>query len=273
MKRQRERRFIFENHATGFTSQISSPRHEQLSVQGAAALPMGGGVSKQRLEDVRFAEIASAAEIAVLAEGDIVRKKAGDRNPMTAYRSASSSLRDFDLLATVCAERIVGRIAGSQSELEAEPEYTMYGSGYHGLRIGGREVEIVYQECLFELKRFSGLKDNRAALDLLKRQYVADRKAIGGKAKLPPDAGKAFEALRTGGPIVTSIVAEIRGLPPGVESNGNQVYLPGFGNLFLGELVITPSSRRLTMLRFELGCPYDGCGSGGDVCDDGAWYP
>ncbi len=273
MKRDRRRRFIFENHATGFTSQINSPRFEQLPVQGAAALPMGGGVSTQRLQDVRFAEVASAAEIAVLAEGDIVHKNVGGREVRTAFRSASSSLRDFDLLSTVTADRIVGRIAGSQGEEEAEPEFTIYGSGFQGLSIGGRQVDVVFHECLFELKRFSDLARNKEALSLLREQFVADRKAVKQTAKVPADAKRTVDFLRANGPVVTSIVKEIKGLPAGVESSGNQVYLPGFGNLFLGEIAITPTSRRLTMLRFELGCPYDGCGSGGDVCDDGAWYP
>lgn len=68
---------------------------------------------------------------------------------------------------------------------------------------------------------------------------------------------------------ITSIVKSINGkLPPGayVESNGYTIVWPDFGKIMLGEVLVNPYMRRLSMLRlkrsdFEL---FGGCGGGSD---------
>lgn len=68
---------------------------------------------------------------------------------------------------------------------------------------------------------------------------------------------------------IVSIVKGIKGkLPPGayVEPNGYIIVWPDFGKIVLGEVIVTPYMRRLSMLRlkrseFDLG---GGCGGGSD---------
>jgi hypothetical protein len=60
---------------------------------------------------------------------------------------------------------------------------------------------------------------------------------------------------------------------PGVfEVRGNVVYVPDFGRIHLGEMVITPHERRLKMIHANLGSPAHAdisvccvCGGGGPI--------
>lgn len=58
---------------------------------------------------------------------------------------------------------------------------------------------------------------------------------------------------------------------PESKIDGNSVFVPGWGTLFLGDVLISPHTRRLTMLRARLGSDGGGGLSGGDVADGGSW--
>jgi hypothetical protein len=49
----------------------------------------------------------------------------------------------------------------------------------------------------------------------------------------------------------------------------NTVSIPGFGRVFFGEITITPQSRRLTMVRLDLGSPIGGDCACADFMDNG----
>src|SRR4029079_14851127 len=67
------------------------------------------------------------------------------------------------------------------------------------------------------------------------------------------------------GYVVGSIVEKIEGLPSEATYNGYTVHWPSFGNLILGEMVITPYMRRISLIRFT----YSN-GSGGSGCSRGS---
>ena len=51
----------------------------------------------------------------------------------------------------------------------------------------------------------------------------------------------------------------------------HSVVVKDFGKIFFGEILITSSSRRLTMMRLELGSDDGGTASGPDVDINGSW--
>ena len=57
-------------------------------------------------------------------------------------------------------------------------------------------------------------------------------------------------------------VADPKYILPGVRSDGHVVWVPHFGKIFIGEVIIQRGYRRISMLRMELGC---GTGGGGTV--------
>jgi hypothetical protein len=70
------------------------------------------------------------------------------------------------------------------------------------------------------------------------------------------------------GYVVGSIVEKVEGLPSDATYNGYTVHWPPFGNLILGEMVITPYMRRISLIRFT----YSN-GSGGSGCSGGSTLP
>ncbi len=55
----------------------------------------------------------------------------------------------------------------------------------------------------------------------------------------------------------------------GGKRRSNGAYLPEIGQVYFGEMLIDPDSRRLTLIRIQLGCPADGSAVMGDVDDNG----
>ena len=58
---------------------------------------------------------------------------------------------------------------------------------------------------------------------------------------------------------------------PGATIDQHVVTVPDFGKIFFGELLITDQSRRLTMLRLELGSPIGGFVACAEVESNGSW--
>jgi hypothetical protein len=59
---------------------------------------------------------------------------------------------------------------------------------------------------------------------------------------------------------------------PGSTPRGiNGIYIPNLGAFYFGELIVQWSTRRLTMIRMELGSPTGGSGSVSDIDTNGSW--
>ena len=94
-----------------------------------------------------------------------------------------------------------------------------------------------------------------------------------------PDGARKADTprrLESGGVIHATIVKSLRwaGKPyPGAVIDGHTVRVPDLGLVFFGELLITGTSRRLTLARFELGSIDGGYASAVDVDANGGWSP
>ena len=78
------------------------------------------------------------------------------------------------------------------------------------------------------------------------------------------------------GVIYATIVKELKweGKPPtDARIDGHSVIVKNFGTVYFGELLISKSERRLTMVRFELGSPIGGYCDFVDVGSNGSGYP
>lgn len=77
-------------------------------------------------------------------------------------------------------------------------------------------------------------------------------------------------------PVVCTIIDDIVIADPGVEAAscaGNVIDIDGFGKIHIGELVISPSDRRLSAMRFELGSPTEASFTAGSGATDGSTWP
>jgi len=135
------------------------------------------------------------------------------------------------------------------------------------LRIDGREIRIEFAPGI----------SNKLTYDELVDAYENDgnfRAKHERLFKAPPDRvpGRfpASEQIA-----ICTIVSGVTGLPPGVTvgSSPNEILIPDFGIVALGEMVVYTHERRLTLVRMALGCPTKGDVTLGDVGIDGNNWP
>jgi hypothetical protein len=82
---------------------------------------------------------------------------------------------------------------------------------------------------------------------------------------------RAGEDGTTHGTIVKPVAWKGREFPGSAIETDGGVSIPGFGRVFFGEIAMLPTSRRLTMVRINLGSPVGGDVAAADVMDNGSW--
>lgn len=146
----------------------------------------------------------------------------------------TSVVEGLNILDVVTADRIVARLVSSSSgAIGEQPKIGTIGSYFVNLRIKGVPVNV----------------------DLFDEPEPV-------KAAPPSDKKQSPMAC----------LPMLRGLPHGLqryETGPNSLYIPEFGSIYLGELIVSQESKRLTMLRVELGCSAQGSVSSGTVEGDG----
>jgi hypothetical protein len=84
---------------------------------------------------------------------------------------------------------------------------------------------------------------------------------------------KGAEMPHSKGIIGCTMVRDWGKLPAGIVPHGRGLWIPEFGMLYLAELYMDPGSRRVRMIRTELGCGSDGCYGGGSASGGGTPWP
>ncbi len=212
MIKDQDSRYFFGAQGGALGGFLATPVHGPIETQAAVSLPASGGISSSRVAHIRPHSVFSFKSAHSYAFG---HKSADGQRFETLVTSVVEGLNILDV---VTAERVVARVAVAHPDKnETAPTFTLLGSHYEDLRIGGQPVQY------------------RWLADYLKPQEGRDEQ-------------QAF--------VPTPLVADVR---LGEESfKQNFVQVPGFGRVYLAEMIVSPRRRRLTMLRVELGCPVEG---------------
>lgn len=251
------RTFHYHACAHAFSAQFTRPFHHQIDIQAQSALPVVGGHGHARVESFEFRDFISFKKGYSHVSGG---HQAGDDSNNTLSTAAVEGLNMFDVLT---ADRVVSRLYSKHPVGSTEGNITWIGSKFENLRVAGFPVHIELNVALFH--------------DLL--TYEAAEKAFtkGGEfrkiAEDPLNTGNALKPAQVNGVFLCSIVKEIKVDGPGVKVKGHSIYVPGFGTAYLGELIIKPGEKTLTMLRFELGSSVDGTGTAGGTKSNGRPWP
>jgi len=80
------------------------------------------------------------------------------------------------------------------------------------------------------------------------------------------------EERKKRGYVPCSLVEQTEGAKHG-NSYGHVIHVPDFGNIFLGELIVSQGLFRLTMIRIEMGCIAEGNLSFGSAISNGSTMP
>jgi len=213
-----ERRFFYHAFGVGVGGRITRPCCEVIEAQAATALPSVGGYGSSHVDSFRFKDIVSVRS----ARAYVVGSRDDDNRSLNT--SVTVTVEGLNILDVITADVITARLASRHSTGDDEPVITAVGSEFRNLRIGGELVNVqINCKPLFEERPYSAFKDES-------KQKRAEPWLV------------SKDGQRMLGSIFTP----------------HEIDVPSVGKVFLGEILLLPYSRRLTMVRVALGSPVDG---------------
>jgi hypothetical protein len=251
------RRHVFHGSASGVSAHIRRPEKHLMTVQGSSSLPVSGGLSESNLGPQKLDKWVSFEAVSTSAHGDYV--DAADGVATTRGEKAfhevpvetrvRAEVRGLVILGRVhVAHAAVGLI--SQSAVGGQqPVIRLEGNVLEGVRIDDARLAITLAEDFY---RECDTKDKLA------KRHAAGLARHHARLMLPAVSGadEVTDFPEANGTVMCTIVQEILwdGAPhPTATIHGHVVVVPNFGKIYFGEMFITGESRRLTMVRFQLG--------------------
>lgn len=197
-------------------------------------------------------------------------------------------LEHVDLLEVVTADRIVAQISSKHPKEGNVPILSFVGSQFVNLRVNGQLIEPVLDLHPLPGKVTSSAKGKASPSAAPKvssfhhpdvRKLAAEQSRKATSHRNAPDWVKrrygwlqAAREIDDRGHVLCSIVKEIKGGDPD-NTFGHIIHVPGFGNIFLGEVTCDAKSYHLTMLRAEMGCASSGTVSMATAFTNGKTMP
>ncbi len=274
--------YLYHADALALGGTLVRPLQNIVSSQAACSLPPSGGVASCRVEKFSMNGLVSFDS----AQSDLaggIEEKGGKEYNVTRV---SVVVEGLNVLNMVMADRIVMRLAAEHETGTAEPSIITTGSHYDGLRIAGHAADITTGHDLFsEMPTFGHFQT------AWKKNGAGKKKILGtlmgntlpaAPAKSAPqhlhDIHKGCQEQRRARDIrqtmLSSFVTGVSGIDGSeIKSWGPIIVVPQFGTIYLGEVMVSHSQRRMNMLRLELGSPDGGSFSFGSGGANGTPYP
>ncbi len=270
--------YVFHANACGVAARIRRPADLTLPAHGAVSLPLTGGVSEINHGAVRWDEGRAPSEAPYIAFDAVHSRVHGDYEdtaravamtrgevPVETLAAATrvhSEIANLHVLGRVKVARAVMTLQAHSAD--GEPSIRCDGSTLEGVEVDGHPIRITLATAFFtQHDTLTGLGAAARAGHNRQCFFDAGPSAIHGFIH-PNGLGKAT--------LVTGIEWEGRAHPDAA-IEGHAIRIPDFGRVYFAELFVTAASRRLTMLRFQLGSPVGGevCAASGDT--NGSQWP
>ena len=251
------RTFHYHACAHAFSGRFTRPFEHQIDAQAASALPIIGGHGQARFENFQFREFVSFRKGYTHVSG---AHQADDDSHNTLV---TSTVEGLNLLDIVTADRIVARLYSKHLPNKEEGLFSLVGSRFENLRIADCLVNIKLNTALFE--RLQTYEDAKNEFD--------KKGEIRKIAEDPFQTGQPLKEIKPCGAILCSLVKEMETDCPGVKRVGHCFIVPGFGKIFLGEVLIRHAERTLTMIRFEMGSAVSATGTAVQANSNGTPWP
>jgi hypothetical protein len=258
-----EERFLHHANAVALGGRITRPFSEIIESQASSVLPITGGYGSARVENFRYREIAAFRSASSTVSGtDSVRD-----GELVHDGLATCTVEGLNIGGVVTADAVVGRLVSRHvGQPDASPMLPV-GSYFVNLRIAGFRIDPQPHDVLFQSETLGEMAD---ACQKKQKRIPVDP---GGQ---PIQLDHAHATKPQEPRILTSLFERPANLPPGCyakDKHGWGIVVPGFGTVFLGEFFITRSSRRLTMIRIEMGSPVAGTVTVNILDGNGTTYP
>jgi hypothetical protein len=247
-------------------------------VHGCSSLPVTGGFHESKLGPGKLDEWVTYEAVTTSVSGDYANADQGiqtthgqigfDEAPTVT--KVSASVHGAVILGRVHIGHAAIGLASHNAADGSPSSIPLEGNVLEGVRIDDSKLKITlaeqfYRECdtkeKLAARHAGGLPPYHACLFLPARS--ADTEVTGF-----PEAGNGY--------VKCTIVQDISWdgpAHPTAEIHGHVVRVPGFGRIYFGEMFISDHSRRLTMVRFQLGSDVGGEVVLADGESNGATWP
>jgi hypothetical protein len=276
------RMFLYHAHGLALGGTITQPFKAEIESHAATSLPIIGGFASAKTENYRLRDLISYRSAQTYVSG--IQTDEG------THTVACSTIEGLNILDVITADAIVGRLSSKHGP-SGQPEIITLGSSFVNLKIAGHPVQVDLDNDLFTAhptydKLVSHLdpqgKPAKAAAKAkspAKVRYTWGQpdnqppQQLGKGMLIPPEA----DSHHANGILHTSLVKQVR--PLGSNNSSEElpyayaIRIPHVGQIYLGELFVSGDSKRLTMLRVELGCPVVGMFAAAAPTTNGSWYP
>jgi hypothetical protein len=252
------RTFHYHADASPLGGHITHPFEKVIHTQASTSLAQAGGHAESQIGSFKLDNTISSGPAYSHATG-VVNKTSG------AWTTLVSSVVDnLNVLEVVTADRIVSKLHVEYPREGNHPKISIVGSKFVNLRVAGVSIDPVLDIDLLTSQAKGEFPDGplteeKGFIGKVTSQCKRITEAKGAPEWLAGRHGwvKLPEGRKKKGYVLCSLVNELQGAKPGT-AFGHVLHVPGFGNIFFGELVVAPNSYRLTMMRIEMGCLAEG---------------
>jgi hypothetical protein len=265
--------YYFQADANALGGTLDKPIAKIIPSQASVGLSAAGGLATASTEAFDLDRIVSCSAAYSRVSGTTTDEQGAVSILVTAV------IERLNILEVVTAERIVSQLSLDVSADGAHRTVSLAGSHFERLRLCGHDVQPALSSGL--LAPYPGGRVFPAGLvwddfrEIGKQQ--ADKLTACMAAGAGPDTFAALlpryewmDSRNIGmyrGSALCSLVDDVKECDP-FRTRGHIVEIPHFGRIFLGELLVTPTSVQLSMLRAELGCNVHGTvGAGKTTCN------
>src|ERR1700733_1454990 len=278
---------IFLYHANGFAlgGRITQPVEQEINSHAATALSIVGGLASAKAESYRLKDLISYRSAHTYISGI--------QNSDTLHSTVVNTvIEDLNILDVITADSVVGRLSSTHEDGQPAKIIPL-GSTFQNLKIAGKPVEVDLFDNLFaQHSTHSSLVDHflgKCPKDApcakshppseLRYEWghpVADMPdTLKERLLAPPIPGWQ----QSGANLYCNLVRTVREASPSGTVNApsvpysHAIRIPDVGRLYLGELTSSENTKRLTMIRLELGSPVVGSLAVAGLETNGKWYP
>ena len=260
MQASTKRTFHYHADASPLGGHITHPFEKVVHTQASTSLAQAGGHAESRIDSYQLDNTVT------VMSGPAYSHTTGVLNKTTGAWTTlvTSVVENLNVLEVVTADRIVSKLHVEYPQEGDHPRISIIGSKFVNLCVNGESINPVLDIDLLKSESKGEFPDKHLMEEKVFNNKVSSHYKKITETKGAPEwlAGrhasmKSPESRKKKGYVLCSLVAELQGAKPGT-SFGHVLHVPGFGNIFFGELVVAPNSYRLTMMRIEMGCLAEG---------------
>jgi len=292
-----EKRFIFFGNAVAFAAHIRRPTDYQFKSVASSCLPVTGGLAQATSGPQSYGNLVSFTAASTSAQGDFAdTRRAVDftqgnfaDNELSTQTFVDSRLSGLKIsvtqdhppqtagkMTTFAVDQLYARLE-SASDRVNPTAFRGLEATFQGVNVDGHELQVItapevctqYETYDKLVKAYQEDGDFRKKYGSLFYPTGNEKTGVGALLSKP-------HIPNEGGLILGTIVTALRWATtpaPGTEIIANRLKIDGIGSIYFGEILFEQNSRRLTLLRFQLGSPVGADGSAVEVHSNGQGYP